>query len=147
MIKLVDWYSVGKYISTAWTAIGPLFGVLVGALLARSWDRRKWLNDNRKQEYRELLTALTDSATSLIEQAQSGSFRTFDQDVETQTLYFKTIKLMQDRIFVAEEIARMKLFDRWGNAVEGLKGMKDIKTFEETFETLRKEIVAKAIGH
>jgi len=51
--------STAEGLKAVWASVGPLVGVLVGALLARSWDRRKWINENRKQEYRELLTTLT----------------------------------------------------------------------------------------
>ena len=67
----VDWTIAESLLAKFWAAAGPLVGVLLGALLGRSWDRRKWLNDNRKEEYRELITALTDAAVALIERVQS----------------------------------------------------------------------------
>src|ERR1035441_2995989 len=40
-----------------WSAVGPLLGVICGAWLARSSERAKWINENKKLEFRELLDA------------------------------------------------------------------------------------------
>lgn len=42
-----------------WAALGPLIGVIVGGLLTAWWQRRQWILDNKKAEYRELLDALS----------------------------------------------------------------------------------------
>jgi len=41
-----------------WAALGPVIGILIAHYLLRSWQRRQWLADNRKEEYRKLLAAL-----------------------------------------------------------------------------------------
>jgi hypothetical protein len=43
---------------TIWAALGPLAGILVGHYLTRSWQRRQWIADNQKEEYRKLLSGL-----------------------------------------------------------------------------------------
>jgi len=43
---------------TVWAAVGPLLGIVVGHYLTSSWQRRQWLADNRKDEYRKLLAGL-----------------------------------------------------------------------------------------
>jgi len=43
---------------TIWAPVGPLLGILVGHLLVRSWERKRWLADNRKEEYRRVLAGL-----------------------------------------------------------------------------------------
>jgi hypothetical protein len=45
-------------LSGAWSVVGPLFGVLLGALLTGRNQRVKWIADSKKEEYRELLTTL-----------------------------------------------------------------------------------------
>jgi len=70
MIQPETLKAIGDGLKTAWASVGPLVGVLIGAMLTRAWDRRKWINENRKQEYRELLTTLTSACTALIDNAQ-----------------------------------------------------------------------------
>jgi hypothetical protein len=47
---------------TLWTTLGPLIGVAIGALLTpfctSRWQRKQWLLDGKKAEYRELLSVL-----------------------------------------------------------------------------------------
>lgn len=41
-----------------WAAVGPLVGIAIGHYLVRSWERKRWLADNRKEEYRRVLAAV-----------------------------------------------------------------------------------------
>src|SRR5713226_4251307 len=45
-----------KVVMTIWAAVGPLLGVALGSYLSTRTQRRHWVMDNKKQEYRELLT-------------------------------------------------------------------------------------------
>jgi hypothetical protein len=42
-----------------WAAIGPLAGIGIGHYLVRSWERRRWLVENRAEEYRKVLGGLS----------------------------------------------------------------------------------------
>jgi len=53
------WKAVGASAGVIWSAVGPLMGVCLGAYIASRNQRKQWLLDNKRQEYRELLTALT----------------------------------------------------------------------------------------
>jgi hypothetical protein len=59
MIQPETWKMIGDYASKSWAAVGPLIGVLVGAYLTGRRQKRDWLADNKKEEYRELLSAMT----------------------------------------------------------------------------------------
>jgi hypothetical protein len=48
-----------------WGVIAPLVGILVGHYLSRSWQRKQWIQDRRKEEWRELLTILTRSFVTI----------------------------------------------------------------------------------
>jgi hypothetical protein len=136
--------AIGEGLKTAWASVGPLVGVLIGALLARFWDRRKWINENRKQEYRELLTTLTSACTALIDNAQAV-VQTPTEQIFARDEYFKSLRVLQDRIFIANEIGKMNLFDRWGTAMKDLQETKNFRKFEDSFEVMRNEIVKQAM--
>ena len=38
--------------------VGPLVGVVIGALLTQHWQRKKWILDNKAAEYRGIFDAL-----------------------------------------------------------------------------------------
>lgn len=44
--------------SAIWGIIGSLIGVVVGVWLTARWQRRQWIEDSKKAEYREVLDAL-----------------------------------------------------------------------------------------
>lgn len=135
---------LGDGLKNAWASVGPLVGVIIGAMLTRAWDRRKWINENRKQEYRELLTTLTTACTALIDNAQT-LVQTPAEQIAARDEYFKSLRVLQDRIFIANEISKMNLFDRWGTAMKDLQETKDFRKFEDSFEIMRSEIVKHAM--
>lgn len=145
MVQPATWKVIGEFLKTGWILVGLLIGVFVGAWLARSWDRKKWMNDNRKQEYRELLTALTNGATAVIERYSPKISPLTKDEMEAATnRYMDAMKTIKDRIFIAEDMDRMAIFDRWAKAVKTAQDARDIKKFESIFETIRKEIVSAA---
>jgi len=42
-----------------WAVIGPFVGILTGSWLASRWQRRQWIRDNKKLEYRAIFEALS----------------------------------------------------------------------------------------
>jgi hypothetical protein len=127
---------------TILAGIGSFVGIGIGAYLTRSWDQRKWLSENRRDECRELLTALTNAVASLIEESQSIVIAySGAEEKEKREEYLEALRVLQDRIFIADDIAGINLFDRWGESVKALLKTRDVHKFEDTFEEIRKEIV------
>jgi hypothetical protein len=140
-----SWELIAGFVQKIWPAAGPLIGIFIGSWLTRSGDRKKWMNDNRKEEYRELLTALTNATTSLLGAYQNSLFFVDEKEkLEATEQYTNSLKVIQDRIFIAAEIGNMKLFDRWGEAVKSIQTTGKIREFEDQFEILKKEIVGRA---
>lgn len=50
---------------TLWAYIGPLVGIAFGHWLSRSWQFKQWKLENRRQEYREVLSALAVAYTMM----------------------------------------------------------------------------------
>jgi|SRR6266436_4258875 len=63
------WLIVGLAV---WAAIGPLAGIVIGHYLVRSWQRRQWIADNRKDEYRKILGALNRLNMAFSQQHSTG---------------------------------------------------------------------------
>lgn len=110
---------IWSFVVKAWSSIGPLVGVLIGAWLARSWQRKQWLLESKKAEYRELLSGLSESAHYIGNNSPNLTVqgmltvRTGDQErgsAESLTRGFRTI---EDRIFIADTVARQRIEERW----------------------------------
>jgi hypothetical protein len=54
---------LGEFAGRAWSAAGPLVGVLVGSWLTTWTQRKHWLMDNKRAEYRKLLSTLSSCGT------------------------------------------------------------------------------------
>ena len=133
------WTALGEYSSRAWSAIGPLVGVLVGALLGRSWDKRKWLKENVKQECQELLGAITKNATETL---------TGKEDIrnwKTSDSYLAAVQSFHTRIFIAVAVKKEGLFGRWVNTVQGFASGQDRRKFDNGIEEIREAIVHIAV--
>jgi len=142
MVEPSTWKALGEYSGKAWSAVGPLVGVLVGALLARSWGRRRWLIENRKQECQELLGAITKSATQMLTSNEAGGdIRSW----ESWDSYLGTVQSFHTRIFIAEDVDKEKLFDRWVPAVREFGSGHDRHKFDEAIEKICATIVRMAI--
>lgn len=48
------------------------------------------------------------------------------------------------RLFIAAEIEKMNLFDRWGNAVKNVLADKSVSVFDDKVEIMKKDIVKRA---
>jgi hypothetical protein len=82
----------------AWIA-GTVAGLLVGHILSGFREHRKWLNDQKKAEYKELIDQLYVTVTVVLANKDNGDKRdAFNEAIKKLALMF------EDRIFVAQEI-------------------------------------------
>jgi hypothetical protein len=137
---------VAPYIRGIWTAIGPLLGVLVGAFLARSWDKKKWMNDNRKEEFRELITTLTEAATAIMGNHHhiKDHTQTTEEGDKALEKYLNALNVIKSRIFVSKDVNEMNLFDKWGEGFKTITATGSIIQFEDVFEKIRDELIERA---
>ena len=83
---------------TLWAAVGPLVGILIGHYLVRSWQRRQWLADNQKEEYRRVLAGLNRLNMALVEQYCNGNVdaQEIKQAMEESTIALNTSLFITD---------------------------------------------------
>jgi len=127
-----------------WGAVGPLVGVIVGHVLTRSWQQRQWLLDQRKEEWRELLSTLTASFATICK--LTGPVMVLDgNDMqkldEAQTLAQTTIR---DRIFIAKEVKELKIYELWVSAARQFEKEKIYIPFAEQYALINAKIVGAA---
>jgi hypothetical protein len=69
-VDLFPWWLI--LIFAVWAAVGPLVGIVIGHYLTRSWQRSQWIADNRKEEYRKVLSGLNRLNMLLVKQHLNG---------------------------------------------------------------------------
>jgi hypothetical protein len=101
-----------------WNEIGPLVGVVIGAILAPwvgwRWQHRQWSLDNKKQEYRELLDGLF-RATEEIVKARPNASTGWNEAVTSAA--WSGTRLVKNRIFVARPLRNSGIPEDWEKIV------------------------------
>jgi hypothetical protein len=136
--------SASRHRWTAWIAVGPLVGVSLGGYLTSRSQRRKWLADNKKDEYRELIAQLVKSFDEIRLFVEDSTVPGFDTAYELAIVLNRPLMVIRDRIFISKEITELEVSKRWGRAVDGFRGDRDVRKFASAFEDIRKSMVEKA---
>lgn len=123
--------------------VGSLSGVLIGQRVSQSWQRERWLLDQRTQEFRELLDALADSLRASL-MMYAGAILEPEKQREIVETQANTMRVIRSRIFVIEEVVRLNIELRWGNALNRHRQDLDIEKLATVFNELRLEIVKAA---
>ena len=136
-----------------WHSVGQLLlGIFVGAFISQRWQRRQWLLDNKKTEYRELLSGIaTASYRNLkalpLRNEHTGERRELSPDEQGELLEAQTEgqRLLSDRIFIASQIERENIIERW----QLLTAEEDFSMFVAGMKSLHEkllEIARKDLG-
>jgi hypothetical protein len=108
---------IWNFIAKAWSGVGPLVGVFVGAWLSRSWQRKQWVMDNRKAEYRELISGLRECAHEIVHNpgstVASDKLNSGEELPDVDGPEARGYNLISDRLFIADAMTREKVRQRW----------------------------------
>jgi hypothetical protein len=102
---------------STWNAIGPLVGVVIGAILVPwvswRWQHKQWSLDNKKQEYRELLDGLFLAIEEIVKARPSA----ITSGIEAAKAVQSGTRLVQNRIFVARSLRNAGIPEDWRKIV------------------------------
>jgi hypothetical protein len=135
---------VGKIAGVVWLVAGPLVGIYIGAQIANRNQREQWLAENEKQEYKELLTALTQAFTGLIDLSLPVNVIGPEEQQGLSNLERQAMEVIEDRFFIADKIKGMKLLKRWNEATRDFDRTHDRESFARTFGEIKRSIMDAA---
>jgi len=146
MVNPETWKTIAHYTDKAWSAVGPLFGVLVGAWLATNNQRRLWVLDNKRAEYRKLMSTLSESATAFVfvygrdpSPAEGPARRAVDKAAQ------KSGSVIFNRLFIAKKIEELRLIDRWTDMTAAYRKDHDTAKFGKELKMLMHDIRTAAV--
>jgi hypothetical protein len=145
MIQPDTWKAIADYASKSWAAIGPLIGVLVGAYLTGRRQKRDWLADNKKEEYRELLSAMTKALSANIELHATGVALSGDDERRLTTSMSELMEVTRSRLFVAKQLKQLDVVNRWWSLASAFEKSRDHIVFARGTRELLDEIVETAL--
>jgi hypothetical protein len=88
------------------SAVSALTGVWLGAKLSFATAHRAWVLDSKKSEWRELIDAVQEA---LVKMAYAVYGPSGDPSKSVQRVF----AVLNNRMFIADTVAREKLIDRW----------------------------------
>jgi hypothetical protein len=108
--------------------IGALAGVIIGQRMARSWQREQWRLDCRKEEFKEVVSAISNAVIHhMVFVASKGSPvpQPMQGYIDTMKVVFQTLT---DRIYIAADLEKANIPQRF------LAIMTELRDAEENFD-------------
>jgi len=127
------------------TILGGLLGLMLGHFLTRSWQLQQWKLENRKAEYRELLSKLSAAFTAALHYGCWSDTAGREESVKIENAVTSCIR---DRIFIADEIRDCNLLNRWTTALSRFDhnlNRESQARFIRDFEEIRSDLVRIAL--
>jgi hypothetical protein len=112
----MNWSIFAEYVKSIWAVAGPLLGVLVGAYIANRNQRTHWISDNKKEEYRELLAAMSKTIAAYMNAKLSGNDIVAWHNANPQ-IRMSLAEVMESRIFIGSVVKRLDLDNRFFTAL------------------------------
>jgi hypothetical protein len=129
---------------TVWAAVGPLVGVLLGGYLAMRVQKRHWVLDNQKEEYRELLSTLTESFNVILDFHTPMVAHGSEEQRAAHAAHLRALAVIGDRLFISEEVKKIDLLNRWRAAVHEIETGGHSPAFARSVGEVLTEIVTSA---
>jgi hypothetical protein len=126
----MDFFVGSTIVLGIWAAVGPLVGVRYGDELSRRSQRKQWLLDNKKEEFRELIGVFMKDINAVTPDNTNLGY---------------VIEVIYNRLFIAEEIKQINLQSRWMDILLTYAVDKDRDTFGAAALALHKELLALAL--
>lgn len=113
---------------------GALVGIVIGHFLTRNSQHKQWLLDNRKEEFRQLVSALTEATVEHLAYILSQG----TSEPEPRSIWMVAQKrafcAITDRVYIASDIDKIDASNRYMTLSEKLK------TADEDYEPITKDI-------
>jgi hypothetical protein len=128
-----------------WAAVGPLIGVVIGAYIANRNQRQHWISSCKKEEYSELVSALTKAMMKYIE-TRAYLVARGPEEQRTEAAALASVgETARNRIFIAPTVKRLNVVVRWHDATRALERGGNLDAFAGTVGKLLDEIRDAAI--
>ena len=126
--------------------LGPFVGILIGSWLTMKVQRKLWILDNKRAEYRKLLTTLTDAGSKLIVfyGAMPGVVTAKEQIAIGETAR-KSANLIYNRLFIADVIVKLNIALRWQDGISALRKDHDGIAFAKLLDGIMNDLRSEAI--
>jgi hypothetical protein len=131
------------FILSIWGAVASLLGIVIGSYLARSGQKRQWIAQEKAKEWRALFGTLTHSFSIKVQHAMLA--QTSEIKAKDFRAHVAATVVLSNRLFIGKAVRRLRLLQKWVEAVETLDKDHHGLAFGETFGGIRQLIEEASI--
>jgi hypothetical protein len=131
-----------KAASAMWSVLSVLIGTLVGAYIADRIHRKRDYTNSKKEEYRELLSTLTQAAGKIADFHGPIAEHTTEEERAYYEAKEKAVIVIDNRLFVTSEIEKIDLRTRWISAVHDVENGGHSLEFRRAVRQMQRQIVS-----
>lgn len=135
-----------KIAPSLWPVVTLLIGIYVGGKVTSKNQRKYWILDNKRAEYRRLISVLTSAASKMIlfEGGRSGGYEGIELK-RMQEAARRSANVIYSRLFISEEVSRLDILARWIKCTTALRQSRDMNTFRTELDSLIHDIKGEAL--
>jgi hypothetical protein len=134
-LRIMNWPVFEAYVKGVWAVAGPLVGVLIGAYIANRNQRMQWIEDNKKEEYREVLAAMNKTIAAYVNAGFAANDLTEWHNANPH-IRVSLEEVMESRLFIAGVLKRLDLDKRFFEALDTLVDARDRPGFLKEVDML-----------
>lgn len=128
--------------------MSPFVGIRYGTELSRRAQKDHWIADNQKEEYREVLAAITNAYIVVVRNSAPMVAYGPKEQREREDAERRSLEAIRNRLFIATDLEREKIPDLWSRALHDMDHNPDIKEFKRRFEEIEaliRKLASKSI--
>src|SRR5271168_2644745 len=129
-----------------WAVIGPPAGIVLGSWLATRNQRRHWLLDNKRAEYRELLTTIAEAGGKFVVfYGREPIMASGDERFAIGETARPSVDVIYNRLFIADEVEKLNIQRRWEGAISALQKSNNVNAFGKSLDDITGDIRRAAL--
>lgn len=137
---------VWEIVRSAWSVLGPFVGIFIGVHLTTRTQKRQWIRDHKRTEYRELLTTIADAGgTFIVCYGVDPVVLTPSQQFEMGETARTSVDVIYNRLFIAKAVEELGIQRRWEEAILLVRANHDINVFGKSLDSIMEDIRKKAL--
>ena len=144
VIQPETWKTIYEDVRAAWSVVGPLVyaltGVFIGADISNRNQRKQWIADNKKQEYRELVSMLTRALNAVMQESTVLVARAPEEQREFVRIGNEVLITIKDRLFIADVVTELRVYERWRGALHDFQSVHQRQLFIDKVEEIKSDL-------
>ncbi len=131
-----------KAATAMWTVLSVLFGALVGAYIADRIHRKREYTNSKKDEYRELLSTLSQAAETIARFHGPVVAHSPEEERAYYEAKEKAVIAIDNRLFIANELEKIDLRGRWISSVHDVENGGHSIEFRRAVRQMMRQIIS-----